>query len=151
MKTLTTVIFISLAMMFSAAAGAKDEKKSQATTQEKKSQAAPQVSSPPPPSAKATRPVYQPPKLGKPARTVGGGSRGSKDKVPTLFVQGTRDKLADLERLRCVLDTMAPVPTLHVVDGADHGFHVLRRSGRTDDEALDEIADAVRRWLDGLG
>jgi hypothetical protein len=77
MKTLTTVMFVTMALMFSVAAGAADEKKSDAT---------PQVSSAPPPSAAATRPVYQPPKLGKPARTVGGGSRGSKDKVPALFV-----------------------------------------------------------------
>jgi len=36
--------------------------------------------------------------------------------------------------------------TLHVVEGADHSFHVLRRSGRTDAEVLDELADAVARW-----
>ena len=77
MKTLTTVMFVSMAMMFSVAAGAADEKTSDAT---------PEVSSAPPPSVKAARPIYQPPKLGKPARTVGGGSRGSKDKVPALFV-----------------------------------------------------------------
>jgi hypothetical protein len=77
MKTLTTVMFVSIAMMFAVAAGAADEKKSDAT---------PEVSSAPPASAKVARPVYQPPKLGKPARTVGGGSRGSKDKVPALFV-----------------------------------------------------------------
>jgi hypothetical protein len=77
MKTLTTVMFVSIAMMFAVAAGAADEKKPDAT---------PEVSSAPPASAKVARPVYQPPKLGKPARTVGGGSRGSKDKVPALFV-----------------------------------------------------------------
>jgi len=74
MKTLTTVMFVSMAMMFSVAAGAADEKASDAT---------PHVSSAPKPAA---RPVYQPPKLGKPARTVGGGSRGSQAKVPALFV-----------------------------------------------------------------
>jgi len=78
MKTLTTVMFVSMAMMFSVAAGAADEKASDAT---------PQVSSAPPTAVKpAPRPVYQPPKLGKPARTVGGGSRGSQGKVPALFV-----------------------------------------------------------------
>jgi hypothetical protein len=74
MKTLTTVMFVTMALMFSVAAGAADDEAPDAT---------PQVSSAPPPSARA---VYQPPKLGKPARTVGGGSRGSKDKVPALFV-----------------------------------------------------------------
>ncbi|MHC4959389.1 MAG: alpha/beta hydrolase family protein [Planctomycetota bacterium] len=60
--------------------------------------------------------------------------------VNMLFVQGTRDKLADLELLRPVLP---PAATLHVVEGADHSFHVLKRSGRTDDEALDEVAEAI--------
>jgi hypothetical protein len=78
MKTLTTVMFVSMAMMFSVAAGAADEKASDGT---------PQVASAPPKAARpAPRPVYQPPKLGKPARTVGGGSRGSQGKVPALFV-----------------------------------------------------------------
>jgi len=77
MKTLTTVMFISMAMMFSVAAGAADEKTSDAT---------PQAASAAKGAKAAARPVYQPPKLGKPARTVGGGSRGSRDKVPALFV-----------------------------------------------------------------
>lgn len=67
-------------------------------------------------------------------------------RVPMLFVQGTRDKLADLTLLRPVLTDLAGLATLHVVDGADHSFHVLKRSGRTDAKALDEIADAVQRF-----
>lgn len=77
MKTLTTVMFVSMAMMFSVAAGAADEKTSDAKAQAASAQKTAKA---------ATRPVYQPPKLGKPARTVGGGSRGSRDKVPALFV-----------------------------------------------------------------
>ena len=67
-----------------------------------------------------------------------------------LFLQGTRDKLAKLELLQPLLDDVAPAPTLHVVDGADHGFHVLKRSGRTDDEVLDEICDAFAAWAASL-
>lgn len=67
--------------------------------------------------------------------------------VPMLLVQGTRDRLADLELLRPVLAGLGPRATLHVVDGGDHSFHVLKRSGRTDAEALDEIADAVARFV----
>ncbi len=60
-------------------------------------------------------------------------------KPPMLFLQGTRDKLANLDLLTPIVEDM-PHATLHIIDGADHGFHVLKRSGRTDDEALDEIA-----------
>jgi hypothetical protein len=74
MKILTTVMCVSIAMMFAVAAGAADEKSSDAKTEASAEK-----------TAKA-RPVYQPPKLGKPARTVGGGSRGTTGKVPTLFV-----------------------------------------------------------------
>jgi hypothetical protein len=40
---------------------------------------------------------------------------------------------------------------LHVVEGGDHSFHVLKRSGRTDDEVLDEICDAVRAFAEEIG
>jgi uncharacterized protein len=69
-------------------------------------------------------------------------------RIPMLFLQGTRDDLADLDLIRQVtapLDTA----TLHIVDGADHGFHVLKRSGRTDDEVLDEVADVIAGFLAG--
>jgi predicted alpha/beta-hydrolase family hydrolase len=69
--------------------------------------------------------------------------------LPMLFLQGTRDKLANLDLLAPLLDEVAPEPTLHIVEGADHGFHVLKRSGRTDDEALAEMCDAFRAWVDG--
>jgi len=65
--------------------------------------------------------------------------------VPLLFLQGTRDKLAGLELLRPVVDRVGG--TLHVVDGADHGFSVLKRSGRTNDEVLDELAATAAAWI----
>ena len=68
--------------------------------------------------------------------------------VPLLFLQGTRDKLARLDLLEPVCQDLAPGATLHLVEGADHGFHVLKRSGRTDDDAQDELADATRTWID---
>ena len=70
--------------------------------------------------------------------------------VPLLFLQGTRDKLAPLDLLEPVCQDLLPTTTLHVVEGADHGFHVLKRSGRTDDEVQDELADATRSWIDDL-
>ena len=70
--------------------------------------------------------------------------------LPMLFLQGTRDKLANLDLLRPLLDEVAPKPTLHVVEGADHGFHVLKRSGRTDDDVLSELARTFAAWARGL-
>jgi len=70
--------------------------------------------------------------------------------LPMLFVQGTRDKLANLDLLRPLLAPIRPSPRLHVVEGADHGFHVLKRSGRTDDEVLDELCDTFVAWADGV-
>jgi uncharacterized protein len=63
--------------------------------------------------------------------------------LPMLFLQGTRDDLADLPNMRTVTDGLGARAELHVVDGADHAFHVLKRSGRTDDEVMDELADAI--------
>ena len=67
--------------------------------------------------------------------------------LPMLFVQGTRDGLADLALLRPLCDELGARATLHVIEGGDHSFHVLKRSGRSDDEALDEIADAAAAWM----
>lgn len=67
--------------------------------------------------------------------------------VPMLFLQGTRDALADLALVRSVVEPLAPRATLHVVEGADHAFHVLVRSGRTDGEVLDELAGTIADWI----
>jgi hypothetical protein len=66
--------------------------------------------------------------------------------TPMLFLQGTRDTLADLELITGVAERLGPRATLHVVEGADHSFSVLRRSGRTDAQVLDELADTVTDW-----
>ena len=66
--------------------------------------------------------------------------------VPMLFLQGTRDELADLALLREVLVPLGARATLQVVDDADHAFHVRARSGRNDAAALGELADAVAGW-----
>jgi predicted alpha/beta-hydrolase family hydrolase len=65
---------------------------------------------------------------------------------PMLFLQGTRDKLANLELLRPVVDSLEQ-GTLHVVEGGDHGFTVLKRSGRTNEQVLDELADTACEWV----
>ena len=70
-------------------------------------------------------------------------------KLPMLFVQGTRDALCDLELLRPALEGLGQPPTLHIVEEGDHSFSVLKRSGRTPEEVLDEIAAAVAAWIPG--
>jgi predicted alpha/beta-hydrolase family hydrolase len=70
--------------------------------------------------------------------------------VPMLFLQGTRDPLADLDLLRPVCAELAPRATLHVVAGADHSFHMLKRSGRTDGDVLNELARTVASWAEAL-
>jgi predicted alpha/beta-hydrolase family hydrolase len=66
--------------------------------------------------------------------------------VPMLFLQGTRDDLADLGLITRVCAALGERATLHVVQGADHSFAVLKRSGRTDAEVLEELAGAVTSW-----
>jgi len=66
--------------------------------------------------------------------------------VPMLFLQGTRDALADLELMRAVCARLGARATLHVVEGGDHSFAVLKRSGRSDAEVVRELADTIARW-----
>ncbi len=67
--------------------------------------------------------------------------------VPFLFVQGTRDRLANLDFLRPVVAGLEPRATLHIVEGGDHSFKVLKRSGRTPPEVMAEVADTVAGWV----
>jgi predicted alpha/beta-hydrolase family hydrolase len=66
--------------------------------------------------------------------------------VPMLFLQGTRDALAELTLLEPVVKGLGPLATLHPVRDADHSFHVLARSGRNDGEVMNEILDAFAAW-----
>lgn len=66
--------------------------------------------------------------------------------VPVLCVNGTRDTLCQRELMERAIRPLGSRWTMHWLDGADHGFHVLKRSGRTDGEVLDEMADAYAAW-----
>ncbi|WP_271589642.1 alpha/beta hydrolase family protein [Bradyrhizobium sp. CCBAU 53415] len=70
--------------------------------------------------------------------------------VPMLFLQGTRDGLADLSYLEPVVEKLGSQATLHQVEGGDHSFAVLKKSGRTNDEALTEVLDTLAAWIDQL-
>ncbi|MGB6636441.1 MAG: alpha/beta family hydrolase, partial [Bradyrhizobium sp.] len=70
----------------------------------------------------------------------------AKVNIPMLFLQGSRDTLAEVALIEPVVQRLGPRAMLHLVDGADHSFHVLARSGRNDREALGEILDAFVNW-----
>ena len=70
--------------------------------------------------------------------------------VPMLFLQGTRDTFADLKLIRPVCAKLGPRATLHVMETADHSFHVLKSSGRTDAEVLRELAETTASWAEGI-
>ena len=68
--------------------------------------------------------------------------------VPMLFLQGTRDDLADLALLRPVVERLGSRASLMLFDDADHSFHVPARSGRKDGDVLASLADAIAAWID---
>lgn len=67
--------------------------------------------------------------------------------LPLFFLQGTRDEMAGLELMGDVTARLGTRATLHVVEGADHAFHVLKRSGRTDAKVMEELAGAIAAWI----
>ena len=71
-------------------------------------------------------------------------------KVPMLFLQGTRDTLAELALLEPVVAGLGALATLHLAREADHSFHVLARSGRNDREVMTEILDAFASWIGAI-
>jgi len=66
--------------------------------------------------------------------------------IPMLFLQGTNDKLAELDLLKPVVKKLGTRATLHLVDAADHSFHVPARSGRRDSMVMTEVLDAFAAW-----
>ena len=69
-------------------------------------------------------------------------------RLPMLFLQGTRDELAELKLLQALVARLGPVASLTLFDGADHSFHVPARSGRNDDAVRNELLDAMVAWID---
>ena len=67
---------------------------------------------------------------------------------PMLFLQGSRDALADLRKLEPVCVRLGSRATLKVFEDADHSFHVRARSGRTARQVLSEVLDACAAWID---
>ncbi|HXL35202.1 MAG TPA: alpha/beta family hydrolase [Gemmatimonadales bacterium] len=71
-------------------------------------------------------------------------------RIPMLFLQGDRDEFADLKLLRPMVKQLGELATLHLVEGGDHSFHVLKRSGRTDVEVMAELVATIVAWTAGI-
>lgn len=70
--------------------------------------------------------------------------------APVLCFNGTRDTLCRQDLMQGVVDRLTGNWRMHWLDGADHSFHVTRRSGRNDEDVLDEIGRTTQDWLAGL-
>ena len=70
----------------------------------------------------------------------------AKIQIPTLCLNGTRDALCTRELMERVIGKLASNWTMHWLEGADHSFHVLKSSGRTDDDVLMEVGETVAAW-----
>src|SRR5438128_4960997 len=71
-------------------------------------------------------------------------------RIPMLFLQGDRDEFADLKLLGPVIKQLGERATLHLVEGGDHSFHVLKRSARTDADVMGELVGAIADWTGRL-
>jgi hypothetical protein len=67
--------------------------------------------------------------------------------IPMLFLQGTRDTLADMDLLVPVVERLGANVSLHLLQDADHSFHVPVRSGRTDAQMLASALDVMVDWI----
>jgi hypothetical protein len=68
-----------------------------------------------------------------------------------LFLQGTRDTLADLKLLRPICAELGERGTLHVIETVDHSFHILKSAGKSDTEILRELAETTTSWAEKFG
>jgi predicted alpha/beta-hydrolase family hydrolase len=68
-------------------------------------------------------------------------------RMPVLCINGTRDSLCTRELMERVLERVGANFQMHWVEGADHSFHVLKSSGRTDAQVMEEIGEVSERWL----
>lgn len=66
--------------------------------------------------------------------------------VPLLFLQGTHDEFATLELLRGVVDRLGDRATLHLIEEGDHSFKVPKRTGKTERDVMDELAETIQTW-----
>jgi len=70
--------------------------------------------------------------------------------IPMLFLQGDRDEFADLKLLKPVVKRLGERATLHLVEGGNHSFKVLKRSGKTEADVMEELVGAIADWTNLL-
>ena len=68
-------------------------------------------------------------------------------RIPMLFLQGTRDDFAGLELLRPVVRRLGKRATVNLIEGGDHSFNVLKKTGRTDADVMDELAEGIATFF----
>jgi hypothetical protein len=93
--------------------------------------------------------------LGFPLHPAGRPSKDRADhlfkvRIPMLFLQGTRDALAQMDELEPLCEALGARATLKLFPDADHSFYVPARSGRTDAQVLAGMLDALATWVAGL-
>lgn len=66
---------------------------------------------------------------------------------PMLFFQGTRDSLCKLDRLYECIDTLPNPPRVHIIEGGDHSFKVLKKLNRSQDEVMQEVIETSAKWI----
>ncbi len=67
--------------------------------------------------------------------------------VPMLFLQGTRDEFAQLDLLQAVVRGLGERATLHLIEDGDHSFKVPKRTGKTEADVMNELADTIHEWM----
>jgi predicted alpha/beta-hydrolase family hydrolase len=82
--------------------------------------------------------------------SVDRGAHLSQVKIPMLFLQGTRDALAELPLIQPLAKQLGKLAALTLLEGADHSFHVTSRSGRTDNQVRTEMLEAFAAWADSV-
>jgi predicted alpha/beta-hydrolase family hydrolase len=78
------------------------------------------------------------------------GAHLSRVKIPMLFLQGTRDTLAELPLIEPLVERLGKLATLTLLEAADHSFHVPARSGRTDAQVRSEMLGSLATWADAV-
>ena len=71
-------------------------------------------------------------------------------KVPMLFLSGTRDEFAGLDLLKPVVKKLGKAATIHLLDTANHGYKILKKTRKAEEDVFVEMARAVREWADKL-
>ena len=71
--------------------------------------------------------------------------------IPMVFLQGSRDALAELKLLKSLCAKLGKRAELFIIDGGDHSFHMLKSSKKSDEQVLDELVTKAAEWMESVG